>query len=50
MADHSLNIVIGGEAGQGLVTIGQLLAKALVRNGYFIWGDPGLPIPDSRRS
>ncbi|MEW6185372.1 MAG: 2-oxoacid:acceptor oxidoreductase subunit alpha [Thermodesulfobacteriota bacterium] len=31
-----LNILIGGEAGQGLVTIGQLLAKALVRSGYFI--------------
>ncbi len=33
MAGDPLNIVIGGEAGQGLVTIGQLLAKALVRNG-----------------
>ena len=36
MADHSLHIVIGGEAGQGLVTLGQLLAKSLVRQGYFI--------------
>ncbi len=36
MAGDTLNIVIGGEAGQGLVTIGQLLGKALVRNGYFI--------------
>jgi 2-oxoglutarate ferredoxin oxidoreductase subunit alpha len=36
MALDTINIVIGGEAGQGLVTIGQLLAKALVRNGYFI--------------
>lgn len=36
MADLSINIVIGGEAGQGLVTIGQLLAKCLVRHGYFI--------------
>ena len=36
MAVDTVNIVIGGEAGQGLVTIGQLLAKALVRNGYFI--------------
>ncbi len=31
-----MNILIGGEAGQGLVTIGQLLGKALVRSGYFI--------------
>ena len=31
-----MNILIGGEAGQGLVTIGQLLGKALVRGGYFI--------------
>lgn len=29
-------MVIGGEAGQGLVTIGSLLAKCLVRQGYFI--------------
>ena len=36
MALDTFNIVIGGEAGQGLVTIGQLLGKALVRNGYFI--------------
>ncbi|GAB7080012.1 2-oxoacid:acceptor oxidoreductase subunit alpha [Megalodesulfovibrio paquesii] len=28
------NILIGGEAGQGLVTVGQLLTKALVRAGY----------------
>jgi 2-oxoglutarate ferredoxin oxidoreductase subunit alpha len=32
----SLNILIGGEAGQGLVTIGELLAKSLVRCGYYI--------------
>ncbi|MDY6932781.1 MAG: 2-oxoacid:acceptor oxidoreductase subunit alpha [Spirochaetota bacterium] len=31
-----LNIMIGGHAGQGLVTIGQVLSKALVRNGYSI--------------
>ncbi len=31
-----MNILIGGEAGQGLVTIGQLLSKILVRSGYFI--------------
>jgi 2-oxoglutarate ferredoxin oxidoreductase subunit alpha len=34
MAAEELNILIGGEAGQGLVTIGQLLGKALVRSGY----------------
>ena len=31
-----LNILIGGEAGQGLVTVGQILAKSLVRGGYSI--------------
>jgi 2-oxoglutarate ferredoxin oxidoreductase subunit alpha len=31
-----MNIVIAGEAGQGLVTVGQLLAKSLVRSGYSI--------------
>ena len=31
-----VNIVIGGEAGQGLVTLGQILAKSLVRSGYSI--------------
>lgn len=30
------NILIGGEAGQGLATVGQLLAKSLVRAGYDI--------------
>ncbi|MFW5730180.1 MAG: 2-oxoacid:acceptor oxidoreductase subunit alpha [Desulfonatronovibrionaceae bacterium] len=33
---HELNILIGGEAGQGLVTVGELLARALVRSGYYI--------------
>ncbi|MFH1673671.1 MAG: 2-oxoacid:acceptor oxidoreductase subunit alpha [Pseudomonadota bacterium] len=36
MPGNTLNILIGGEAGQGLVTIGQLLAKSLVRAGYYI--------------
>jgi 2-oxoglutarate ferredoxin oxidoreductase subunit alpha len=36
MGDSTLNILIGGEAGQGLVTVGQLLAKSLVRSGYSI--------------
>ncbi len=34
MSEMSINILIGGEAGQGLVTIGQLMAKALVRGGH----------------
>ena len=33
---NCLNILIGGEAGQGLVTIGELLSKCLVRSGYHI--------------
>ncbi|MFZ5586079.1 MAG: 2-oxoacid:acceptor oxidoreductase subunit alpha [Thermodesulfobacteriota bacterium] len=36
MTTQALNILIGGEAGQGLATIGQVLAKCLVRAGYFI--------------
>lgn len=36
MRDSPVNIVIGGEAGQGLVTVGMLLSKALVRHGYRI--------------
>ena len=36
MSAKTLNIVIGGEAGQGLVTIGELLAKTLVESGYEI--------------
>lgn len=36
MTETSINILIGGEAGQGLVTIGQLMAKALIRAGYNI--------------
>ncbi|ADH84913.1 2-oxoacid:acceptor oxidoreductase subunit alpha [Desulfurivibrio alkaliphilus] len=34
---QDIQILIGGEAGQGLVTIGQLLAKALVRSGREIF-------------
>jgi len=33
---ETCNILIGGEAGQGLVTLGQLLARCLVRSGYRI--------------
>jgi 2-oxoglutarate ferredoxin oxidoreductase subunit alpha len=36
MNKTALNILIGGQAGQGLVTIGELLAKSLVRSGYHI--------------
>ncbi len=34
--DETRNILIGGEAGQGLATINDILCKALVRHGYFI--------------
>ncbi len=36
MSETSVNILVGGEAGQGLATIGELMAKALVRSGYEI--------------
>jgi 2-oxoglutarate ferredoxin oxidoreductase subunit alpha len=36
MKDATFNILIGGEAGQGLITIGQILSRILVRSGYFI--------------
>lgn len=32
----SINILIGGEAGQGLVTLSQILTRGLVRAGYYI--------------
>ena len=35
-ADRATNIMIGGEAGQGLVTVGELLSRILVRAGYRI--------------
>ena len=35
-AVHATNIVLGGEAGQGLVTVGRLLSRILVRRGYRI--------------
>jgi len=34
MKNEGINILIGGEAGQGLVTIGQILAKIFIRSGY----------------
>ena len=36
MKDATYNILIGGEAGQGLITVGQILSKILVRSGYTI--------------
>lgn len=36
MDSATLQIVIGGEAGQGLVTLGDILARSLVRSGYHI--------------
>jgi len=36
MADKTRTVLIGGEAGQGLVTVGQLLSKALVRADWRI--------------
>ncbi len=33
---RTTNILIGGEAGQGLATVGQLLTRVLVRSGYAI--------------
>jgi len=36
MPDTSINIVIGGEAGQGLATVGQLMARAATRAGYHL--------------
>ena len=36
VAENAINLLIGGEAGQGLVTVGRILAKSLVRGGYYI--------------
>jgi 2-oxoglutarate ferredoxin oxidoreductase subunit alpha len=36
MKEPYKNIMIGGEAGQGLVTLGEILGKAFVRSGYRI--------------
>jgi 2-oxoglutarate ferredoxin oxidoreductase subunit alpha len=36
MSDTSINIVIGGEAGQGLATVGQLMTRAATRAGYHL--------------
>jgi 2-oxoglutarate ferredoxin oxidoreductase subunit alpha len=34
-----VNFMIGGEAGQGVQSVGFLLAKALVRCGYHVFAD-----------
>jgi len=34
--EETFNLVVGGEAGQGLATVGLILAKSLVRSGYSI--------------
>ncbi len=36
MSETAINILVGGSAGQGLATIGNLMAKALTRAGYEI--------------
>jgi len=36
MGRQNFTVLIGGEAGQGLLTIAMILTKALVRSGYFI--------------
>lgn len=36
MGRQELHVLIGGEAGQGLVTIAMILTKALVRSGYYL--------------
>jgi 2-oxoglutarate ferredoxin oxidoreductase subunit alpha len=36
MKDNRVNIVIGGEAGQGLATVGRLLLGMLVKSGYAV--------------
>ncbi len=36
MVGNGLHILIGGEAGQGLATVGEFLAKSLVRGGFHI--------------
>ena len=36
---NEINIMVGGEAGQGVQSVGFLLAKALTRWGYHIFAD-----------
>jgi Pyruvate/2-oxoacid:ferredoxin oxidoreductase gamma subunit len=34
-----LNLIVGGEAGQGVQLVGYLLAKAFARAGYHVFAD-----------
>jgi len=36
---QEINVMIGGEAGQGVQSVGHLLARALARRGYHIFAD-----------
>jgi 2-oxoglutarate ferredoxin oxidoreductase subunit alpha len=36
MAERELNVLVGGEAGQGLATVGSILTKSVVRAGYHV--------------
>ena len=36
MKNNFLNILIGGEAGQGLQTVGPIFAKSLMRSGFSV--------------
>jgi 2-oxoglutarate ferredoxin oxidoreductase subunit alpha len=36
MVREELNVLIGGEAGQGLATVGSILTKCLIRAGYHV--------------
>jgi 2-oxoglutarate ferredoxin oxidoreductase subunit alpha len=38
-SNHKLNILIGGEAGQGIQSIGFILSKCFARGGYHIFAD-----------
>lgn len=41
MPNREINVLIGGEAGQGLATVGNLLAKCAVRAGYYLVATQG---------
>lgn len=41
--DDTVSIIIGGQAGQGISRSGQLLGKALMRGGFYAYGDIDYP-------